>query len=267
MSFINLTSLTLSRESTDSGVVFEELASVLEMFNGTYTKYDVHKLGAEVKGHLVVQGNSYISLEWRSPQTDMSGRYRCQAAGTDSRGKVAVLTDVATVGKDLTDTDVDNISVLLREMGMKLNDFEAWKNNINSRYQNLSPAGFVKSATFRNHTYFLSAPVTINVFAMESTCQIYGSHLVFVNNAEEFQFLTGFIKDANYVKETVALGTWLFLDRPDRLTYFDWAVGQPDGDAEEKCLFLRYDVSGYKMYDDACHAEVFGRFVCETGSL
>ena len=73
-----VTSIILSKTQTAGDKdVFQEIATVTMLARDSVDVKD-SLAGAEVKGRLSVDGDSYISYQWRYPPSQAEGRYRCQ---------------------------------------------------------------------------------------------------------------------------------------------------------------------------------------------
>merc|ERR1711879_447073 len=132
--------------------------------------------------------------------------------------------------------------------------------------------GIEASVGSGSSSYLLSYPVFQNVRLAISLCQLYGGYMAEIESEAEYIFVTDFIKPL-VANESVVVsgsdegheGVWGFTNPGNGLYYLTWAPGQPDGGANENCLFLSPGKNRPLFSDGPCVGPDFFRFLCEVG--
>jgi len=259
--FKTIMSLILSKTDGPKDSNFQEIATVTAFSSGV----DVtNQVGAEVKGHLEANSQSFISYEWKYPTTAVEGQYRCEAYGMDRHGHPRDTQSTTTV----VDKAVDMNMVLhnMKKMDMELDELLKFKLDMTSRLQMSLMAIAENSTVYNGKTYFLSRPMVKNTAVSASMCQLYGGQLLEVDNVAEYNFLTGFVQG---VDEPIALGatdearegTWVSMS--GNPIYLRWEPHHVNNGTDSNCLYLGNRGNGFGMFDDACYGLTFDRFICE----
>jgi hypothetical protein len=132
-----IVSKRISESTAVSDAVYRELATV-----SSFDRYNVNvknaSLEAKVTGQLIANGESFISLKWTYPSTNVSGTYTCDAHGMDLTGH----PKVSSVSIEITEAaiDLNMIAERLKQMDIHQEhlvtslektkaDFDAYKLN------------------------------------------------------------------------------------------------------------------------------------------
>ncbi|XP_069122656.1 perlucin-like [Argopecten irradians] len=106
-----------------------------------------------------------------------------------------------------------------------------------------------------------------------ATCLALQSHLAMVTSSEEHTFLINHLKQLNDDHDHTRYwidGTdleveniWRWALTGDKLTYINWADGEPNNAQSGDCMNL-YQDGGFKMADDSCEKHLY--YICQENA-
>jgi len=240
--FHSIMSLILSKTSSPNDSDYQELATVTVYSNDLVDVID--NLGADVTGHLAALSESFITYKWKYPDSGAEGNYKCVGFGMDMKGHPRVSEAVATVSDKAVDLDMllDKMS----NMDKEIDEVMKYRPQISSRFNKSAMALVEASDMYNGKPYFLSRPVTRNVWMEDSLCRMYGGRLVEVDDKAEDAFVMGLASMGKPAGHPVLLGatdaktegTWMFLKSGAPATYLDWQRGHSNAGTTKNCLYL-----------------------------
>jgi len=258
--FSSVTSLVLFKTDSTSDNNFREIASITAFSSNAVKATDT--MGAQSSGHVDPAQDSFLTLEWSYPHSQVEGNYKCQANGMDGNGSPLTASEITTVA----DFSVDTEQVLekIKQMDLKLTSL--MKNVENSRNA-ISQASF----SYGGSSYFLSRPSVSNYGDANSLCALYGGYLVELIDLQQYGNITKFLRA--HVTTNVAFGAtdeghegqWTSMTSGAHIGMgYLWAPGEPNGGTNENCMQL--SVSSGLFNDVPCYTpnnDWNFRFLCE----
>ncbi|CAL1546031.1 unnamed protein product [Lymnaea stagnalis] len=269
----SLVSLFISRAQDTANVDFHEIASI-NTFSGNVSNM-IHN-NATISGVINNLGVSFLSMEWKFPDDQVSGLYKCVANGVDGTGHPISVMSTSLVTSEMPDTKqlVQVVRNLMINMDYALENTcisGCWQ----GRLEQMKRARFEISSLYNGHRYLLSKIANLaSVAVAQESCEFYGGYLAEIDDEDELLFVQNFIKSPKTIDYRLVLvgGTdeghehqWVF-DRTGRnVTFTKWIPGYPLIQPAYNCLYLHGDYA-WIMVDYLCFetARTFNsRYMCE----
>ncbi|CAL1546028.1 unnamed protein product [Lymnaea stagnalis] len=268
----SLVSLFISRSKDTTIVDFHEIASI-NTFSGSVS--DIELDNATFSGVINNLGVSFISMEWKFPDEDVSGVYKCVANGVDGTGHPISVMSTSLVTSEIPDTK-DLVQVVRNLM---INMDYALENTCISgcwqrRLEQMMKARF-EISLYKGHRYLLSKIANIaSVAVAQESCELYGGYLAEIDDENEWLFVHSFIKSTKVDYRLVLIGGmdeghtnhWVFQRTGRNVTYTKWGSGRPFvGYITYNCLYLFGDIDWF-MVDFVCFETdrtYSTRYLCE----
>ncbi|CAL1546027.1 unnamed protein product [Lymnaea stagnalis] len=269
----SLVSLIVSRSKDTTNVGYRELASI-DAFSGRVT--DLVQGNATLSGAVNNMGVSYLRLEWKFPDDEVSGLYRCVANGIDETGHPISVMSTSLVTSEIPGTRqlVQVVRNVLLNMDYALENMcisGCWQ----SRLEQMRKARFEISSLYNGHRYLLSKTANLaSVAVAQESCELYGGYLAEIDDDFELLFVQNFTKSAPGIDYTMVLigGTdyghknhWVFDRNLRNVTYTKWIAGRPSTTANYNCIYLAAPT--WAMSDYICFevTRTYNtRYICEV---
>ncbi|CAL1546026.1 unnamed protein product [Lymnaea stagnalis] len=242
----SLVSLIVSRSKNTTYEDYRELASV-DALSGHVTV--MVQSNATISGAINNRGVSYLKMEWKFPDDEVSGLYKCLANGVDGSGHPIGVVSTNQVTSEIPDVRqlVNVVHDVLINMDSALGNMcisGCWQ----SRLEQMRKARFVISSLYNGHRYLLSKTASLaSVAVAQESCELYGGYLAEIYDDFELLFIQNFIKSPPGIDYTMVLigGTdyghknhWVYDRNQRNVTYTKWIPGKPSTTANYNCLYL-----------------------------
>jgi len=171
---------------------------------------------------------------------------------------------------DLTQTRVD-LSLTSQQLNTTLDKLDHTSQQLDSTAAHLKAVNHLlmtryQTVVYNNHYYVMSGLQATNVPKFQAECQKQNGYLVEINDQEEYQMLTGFVRNFPnnvYLGMTDAghEGQWRYLSSGGPVTFLKWRAGEPDGSSGQNCAEMY--ASDMTMGDYDCVSGFDVRYICE----
>ncbi|CAL1527814.1 unnamed protein product [Lymnaea stagnalis] len=221
---VSLFSLVIMRSNSTDNMRFYFLASV-DLSDGLNT------ISGDVSGLIDNRHESYITLTWKNPRSNLAGTYSCEANGQNLHGQAVSISKLADV--KAIKPDVENLLDLLEQqssilehqsslLALQSSTFERQSSKIDlqstqlsklqdefaklsasvnekcsccERFNNSLKSFYHISDAHNGSRYYLSPASSIIVMKeAERQCELLGGYLTEVESEDEYLFIKNFVK-------------------------------------------------------------------------